>query len=125
MLTWVAIYNDGSQLPQYNEDKSENKYTDIKRYILKQFLLWDGTDVRFVLNLRPTLKLIYRRRVAMSMDNKIKNIIHIIGYQQNIAGKNIQHLNFINDTTGFIEVTDGFQENHPWFYPVIFLPEEQ
>lgn len=125
MLRWAAVYNDGSHLPQYNEDGSENKYTDINRDILKQFLLLDETSVRFILNLKPEYKLIYRRRTAIKMDSKVKGIIHIVGYQQNINGGNIQYINFISDSTGIIEVTDGFKEDHKWFYPVRFLPEEE
>ena len=125
MLRWAAVYNDGSLLPQYNEDGSENKYTDINRDILKQFLLLSTTSVRFILNLKPEFKLIYRRRTAIKMDSNVKGIIHIVGYQQNISGKNIQHINFISESTGVMEVTDGFKEGHQWFYPVIFLPEEE
>jgi len=125
MLRWAAVYNDGSHLPQYNEDGSENKYVDINRDILKQFLLLDNTSVRFILNLKPELKLIYRRRTAITIDSKVKDIIHIVGYQQNVAGKNIQHINFISDSTGVIEATDGFKDGHKWFYPIIFLPEEK
>lgn len=125
MLRWAAVYNDGSRLPQYNEDGSENKYTDINRDILVRFLLVDETSVRFILNISADQRLIYRRRVAIMMNSKVKGIIHIVGYQQNIAGKNVQHINFISDSTGVIEVTDGFKEDHQWFYPVVFLPEEE
>ena len=124
MLRWAAVYNDGSQLPQYNEDGSGNKYTDINRDILKQFLLLDETSVRFILNLKPEFKLIYRLRTAKNSNNDVIERVHIIGYQQNVAGKNIQNINFIVDSTGVIEVTDGFRENHAWFGPVVLLPEE-
>ena len=124
MLQWVAVYNDGSLLPQYNEDGSENKYVDINRDILKQFLLLDKTSVRFILNLKPEFKLIYRLR-TIKINNDVKERVHIVGYQLNISGKNIQHINFIVDSTGVIEVTDGFRENHAWYSSINFMPEEE
>lgn len=124
MLRWAAVYNDGSHLPQYNEDGSENKYTDINRDILKQFILLDETSVRFILNLKPEFKLIYRLR-TIKINNDVKERVHIVGYQQNISGKNIQQINFIIDSTGVIEVTDGFRENHAWYSSINFLPEEE
>lgn len=124
MLRWVAVYNDGLRLPQYNEDGSENKYTDINRDILKQFLLLDETSVRFILNLKPEFKLIYRLR-TIKINNDVKERVHIVGYQLNISGKNIQHINFIVDSTGVIEVTDGFRENHAWYSSINFMPEEE
>ena len=124
MLRWAAVYNDGSLLPQYNEDGSENKYTDINRDILKQFLLLSTTSVRFILNLKPEFKLIYRLR-TIKINNDVKERVHIVGYQQNISGKNIQHINFIVDSTGVIEVTDGFRENHAWYSSINFMPEEE
>ena len=125
MLRWAAVYNDGSHHPQYNEDGSENKYVDINRDILKQFLLLDETSVRFILNLKPELKLIYRLRTAKNSNNDVIERVHIVGYQQNVSGKNIQHINFIVDSTGVIEVTDGFRENHAWYGPVVLLSDEK
>lgn len=118
MLTWEAFYTTGS-LSQYNEDGTENKYTDINRNILTRFLLKD-TKVRFVLNLDTDKKLIYRKRIAKSLMNNVKETVYIIGYQH---GSN-QSINFYFESTGHVETTDGFKEGHKWYYPVVFLEEE-
>lgn len=127
MLIWTAVYKDGTYLPQYNEDDSENKYGNINRDILERFILVDReTDkVKFALNLDPSKKLIFRRRTAISMQSKVTEIAYIIGWQESVRGKAVQNINFYFESTGHIEMIDGFKEDHRWFYPVRFLPEEE
>lgn len=126
MLSWKALYTDNTSLPQYNEDGSENKYSNISRNILDRFILIDEKrSVKLILNLDRNKKLVYRRRVAMNMMNSIKDTCHIVGWQEKVGTKNKQFLCFVFESTGHIEVTDGFKERHPWYYPVIFLPEEE
>lgn len=126
MLTWVAVYNGDDILPQYNEDGIENKYGDIDRDRLERFILIDSETkgVKLVLNLDPSKMLIYRRRTAIDIQSKKKEVVYIVGYQERIGDIARQCINFIFESTGHIEVTDGFKENHSWFYPVIFLPYE-
>ena len=119
MLNWVAVY-DGDTLPQYNADGTENKYVDIDRDRLTKFVLIDNDRVRFVLNIGVGKKLIYRRRTAISVQSKVKEVVHIVGYQE--SGH--QSICFLFESSGHIEMTDGFKEDHRWFYPVSFLPEE-
>lgn len=127
MLTWEARYNDGSYLPQYNEDGSENKYIDINRDTLKKFILVNSRgDVKFVLNLDQGKKLIFRRRIAKNVaSNAVTETVYVIGWQQNVSGIAVQSINFYFESTEYVEITDGFKENHQWYYPVIFLPEEE
>lgn len=123
-MYWIADYGDKC-LPQYNDDDTENKYTDIDRDRLTRFLLVDELgSIRVVLNLTPDKKLIYRRRVAMSVFTKTRKVVYILGWQQNINNNNVQFLNFYFED-GHIETTDGFKEDHQWYYPVVFLPEEE
>lgn len=127
MLTWVAVYNGNNTLPQYNEDGIESKYTDIDRDKLERFVLIDSEteQVKLVLNLDSSKKLIYRRRTAIDMHSEKKEVVHIVGYQERIGRVTRQGIDFIFESTGHIEVTDGFKEDHRWFYPVRFLPEEE
>ena len=120
---WEAIYNDGNILHQYNGDGTENKYIDIDRHRLIRFILHDSYGPAIVLNLTRSKKLIYRRRVALNLNSKIQEVVYIAGWQENIEGKNIQMLCFLFED-GHIEIANHFSENHPWFYPVIFLPDE-
>lgn len=121
-INWIAQYNDGVVLSQFNEDGTENKYSDIDRERLERFVLLDGDQVRIVLNMDHGKKLIYRRRVAKSVLNNLIDTVHIVGYQE--AGRG-QTILFLFESSGHIEVTDGFKEDHKWFYPVRFLPEER
>lgn len=125
MLEWGVAYGDGNTLTQYNADGTENKYSDIDRDRLKRFILFDKTKPKIVLNLDPSKKLIYRRRTALNAFTNHKEVVYIIGYQENIDGVARQNISFLFDSTGHIEITDGFKEGHRWFYPVIFLPEEE
>ena len=121
---WEAIYNDGNILHQYNDDGTENKYIDIDRPRLIRFILHDSFGPAIVLNLTQSKNLIYRRRVAVNLNSKVQEVVYIAGWQEKIEGRNIQMLCFLFED-GHIEVTDHFHEKHPWFYPIIFLPDER
>ena len=104
MLQWVAVYDGNETLPQYNEDGTENSYSDIDRERLERFVLTEGAKVKLVLNVDPSKKLIYRRRVAKNvMSNSVREIVHIVGYQENIEGVSRQNVSFIFESTGHIE----------------------
>lgn len=122
---WKVVYNDKTELPQYNDDGSENKYTDINRNKLIQFSLWEkDLDIPvLVIHLDSQKRLIYRRRVALTFDGR-KTIVHLVGWQENVEGKNSQMICFAFED-GHIEVVDRFSENHPWFYPINFLDIEK
>lgn len=123
MVSWRAVYEDGSALGQYDARGVEvAKYTDIDRVRLRQFIVVgdDGKPI-LVLHLKPPMKLIYRQRVALNMKGEETRII-LVGWQENRGGANFQSVTAI--FPDHLEVLDGFDEGHPWFYPVKFLPEE-
>lgn len=125
-MRWRAVYSDGSCL-EYNSDGSENKYTNIDRQHLTQFhLLKDNVSV-LVIHLEPSRKLIYRRRVAVHVSGPkagTQETIYLVGWQENREGINFQVICFVFED-GHIEILDKFRENHKWFYPIVFLPEEK
>ena len=127
MLVWNAVSSDGSCFSQYNEDGSENKYIDIDRENLERFVLVDSETgkVKLVLNLDSDKKLIFRRRTAKNLHNEVTEVVYILGWQQNIERRSVQAIAFYFESSGHIELTDGFKEDHQWFYPVTFLPEEE
>ena len=114
MIIWAAAYNDATTLYQYNDDGTENKYQDIDRDKLVEFTLLrvpevyigDGTTatkpdlthppfpVRFSLWLETGQQLIYRRRTQMG--RKI-TVIHLVGWQQKIAGQIVQSISYVPD----------------------------
>jgi len=91
-LRWIAQYNDGTILKQYDKEK-ENKYRDIDRKNLKYFDIYkDGLIFR--LHLSDGKRLIYRRRVIMTAGDGSKVII-IVGFQETIRGVNRQAITLI------------------------------
>ena len=137
-VEWKAIYDDGKSLSQYNGDGTENKYANIDRNKLIQFVLFEKNhliergreriwgDPKIVIHLDNDKRLIYRRRVAIAFSGANagkQETVHLVGWQEKKQGINIQMICFLFED-GHIEIVDRFQENHPWFYSVIFLPEE-
>ena len=127
-IEWGVAYNNGDGLLQYNEDGTENKYTDIDRTHLIKFYLFergvhDRVNQKLSINLSGNKKLIYRHRVAMNLTKNTREEVIIAGWQENIEGRNVQMLSFIFED-GHIEIADHFSENHPWFYPIRLLPDE-
>ncbi len=126
-LEWVAVYNDGSILRQFNDDGTENRYGDIDRKRLSEFHLVARDEDRIVLAyaLEPGQRLIYRKRYSMSGITGEKNwVIYIVGWQQTINGKNIQNVSFIFPDGSIINLP-RFRENHPLFYSIQFIDGEE
>ena len=123
-VEWKAIYNDGTELPQYNEDGSENKYPDIDRSKLIQFVLLYFGIPHVVIHLDDNKRLIYRRRVAQSVTKGIIEVVYLAGWQEKIKRKNVQMICFLFED-GHVEIVDRFYEKHPWFYSIVFRPEER
>ena len=120
---WEAVYADDSKLKQYDDKGKGRKYTDIDRSKLKKFILYKDDEPVIVLNLTGNKKLIYRRRVAKQLGTKKEEVVYLVGWQEKVGGKNVQSISFLFED-GHIEVLDRFKENHAWYGPVKFLPDE-
>lgn len=124
---WIAVYDDGSIFRQYDEDGTEHRYADIDRDRLAEFHLrvrgQDKTVVAYAFD--PGMRLIYRRRVAMSgvTGEKIWTI-HMVGWQQTVRGKNVQSISWVFPDGSIIN-TGRFRKDHPIFYGVELLPFEE
>ena len=123
-LFWKAIYNNGTEINQYNEDGTVNKYIDIVRTGLVQFVIYNGDKSVLVVHLDSNKNLIFRRRVAMKLISSKQEVVYLAGWQENKNGINIQQISFIFED-GHIEVVDGFKKDHKWFRPIIFLEDEK
>lgn len=122
-VEWLAVYNDGTTLSQYNENGSENKYIDIERSTLIQFvLLCDGTP-KVVVHLDQNKKLIYRIRTAANNKGVIERV-YLVGWQERSNSVNTQMISFLFGD-GHIEIVDRFYEDHAWFYSINFIVEER
>ena len=121
--SWKAIYRDGSSLSQFNENRSENKYFDIDRNRLAQFVLIRNGAPAVVIHLGGNKKLIYRMRRAM--DNKGHHEdVYLAGWQEKRNGQNVQMIMALFEDNR-VEIVDCFNEKHPWFYSINFLKEEK
>ena len=90
-----------------------------------------GKSVLFTLHLEEGQKLIYRHRgfTEPGLDKKQSKEpeIYLIGWRQNVNGKDIQSITYILDWIG-----RGFQlhqagkfKDHPWFYEPVWREFEK
>lgn len=115
-IHWVAVYTDGTVLPQYNEDDSENSYKDVDRHRLQSFAIFDGDHpvVRYHFD-QPGLKLIYRRRTWKRSDVDGETAFFLVGWQKTVAGESLQSISVVGrlpDGTASVEVISKWHENH-------------
>jgi hypothetical protein len=93
----VAVYNDEPFLAHFNDDGSENRYEDIDRNRLTHFAMLNGDNkpILVVEMERPTQKLIYRRRTFIDLVGKVKGVVFLVGWHENIGGKSIKVISYI------------------------------
>lgn len=134
---WKAVYDDGTSLDQLEPDGVLNKYTDIDRSKLINFLLIEAETgkPKVILHLKPGQKLIHRRRVTKriplsklffenNLDASLEETVWIVGWHENRRGVNIQMLLFVFED-GTVEFMDRWTESHALYSPVILLSEEE
>jgi len=102
LITWIAHYNDGSELRQRNGTEKAT-YQDIDRENLAAFTLQMNDQPLVIIDFRddtnddPEIgrkRLIWRIRHQMdSKGNRVK--IHLAGWQRNIKGRNVQAIYFV------------------------------
>ncbi len=122
-ITWKAVYPEGC-LNQYNEDGSVNKYTDIDRTMLKYFELYKEDKLILRVHLGDGKRLIYRRRVALGLDGKIKGVVYLLGWQKTVSGENIQSICYVFED-GHIEMAGAWDEKSPFSYAPNLIKEEK
>jgi len=126
-LFWVAVYRDGTNLEQYNADGSENAYRDIDRERLGEFNLIAKVDgipptPVFLMQLQPPRQLIYRRRTQKHFavtGEAGEDVWHMVGWQLNLAGRNVQSIAWVHDRGFPVIVRGRFAEpgEHALFAP--------
>ena len=126
-LVWVAVYNDGTNFAQFNEDGTENSYHNIDRTKLTEFHMVrvDNQETVFAMALEPEQRLVFRRRVSMSGDTgEILRIIYLVGWQQTVGRKNVQSLNWILPDLSIVQ-TGKFREDSQIFYEIAWMEDEK
>jgi len=98
MLTWEALYKDGTKLTQYNEKGEANGYENIDRSKLAAFCIRRDNEQEpfYRVFLNSEQRLIFRRRVWKKTTGERKDLL-MIGWQQTVNGKNIQNISYIHE----------------------------
>lgn len=114
-ISWTAVYENGEELEQYNEDHSENLFGAINQSQLIMFVLKSDSGKIWAVDLqdgsfrvgdevidfdgfesRLDYKLIYFRRVRRTMgmfgEDPSSQVTQHLGWQVNIDGKNYQRV---------------------------------
>jgi hypothetical protein len=119
-MNWEARYNDGTVLPKFNDDGSENRYEDIDRGKLESFALFmeiDGVNHPAIeLHLDPGQNLIYRRRVEKRSDG-VEFVVYLVGWKMQVGGETVQSIAYISEA-GEVHLAGKWRDNHPWFYAI-------
>ena len=126
--SWIAQYNDGEFLPQYEWSKGsiikENKYGDIDRKRLIAFELVAKDRDNFCIWLEPGQRLIYRRRSQLNVSMNQTVVFHLVGWQHTINGQNIQSMLLIHPS-GDIEMIGKWKEDHVLYCAPILIEAEK
>ena len=112
---WKAVYADGTELLQCNEDGSVNKYPDINRSKLKAFELYKDGRLLFRMQLGKKKKLIYRRRVAKRLTGGAEAVVYIVGWHKKVKGKSLKKIAFVYED-GHVEFKEDWEESSKWHY---------
>jgi len=126
-LAWIAVYGEDDYLFQFNDDGTENGYSDIDRGRLKEFHIINKETKKhvFALALDEGQRLIYRKRIQVSgISGEKLWEIYLVGWQQTVKGTNVQAISWIFPDGSIIQ-TGRFQEDHGIFYSVELLDFEK
>lgn len=125
-LIWAAKYKDNTTIAQYDKDGTPISTESIPRDGLRVFMLIDQYNrAAFIQELRPGQQFIYRRRTALKTGADVIEVIHIVGWQQQIGEEIVRHMSFIYESDMRIEMgdfrkdmRDGYGRVEQWRYPV-------
>jgi len=124
LFFWVAVYQDGTTLPQIDISGRENLYKDIDRERLVRFDLVETTtgEPKVILHLQKGMRLIARRRTFIRNDGQ-RGVVWLVGWQETKNGINFQVVNFVFPD-GHIETINHFVGDHILYGNVILTDDE-
>ena len=115
-MQWVAYYEEGNWLRQYDDDGTEHSYRDIDRNRVTSFALYDGppaTRKILHLHLLEGQRLIYRRRVELPSNT----VVYLVGWQKTINGENVQSIAYVFPE-GEVIMAGKWNEQDRWMYSI-------
>lgn len=85
-VVWVAVYSDGSQICEYDENGENNSSEDIDRQRLREFKLIDSKS-RTVISQEIVSGqcFFYRRRTALQTGRDVVEVMHMFGWRRLIT----------------------------------------
>lgn len=101
-LTWVAIYDDGSDLKEYEVPNTEH----IDRDRLREFRLYDGEKLVFSAFFDKKRRLIFRRRTFIDASGNFKGIVYLVGWHQKVGKGSVKSICYVYED-GHIEFDDS------------------
>lgn len=113
-FTWIAKYQNGLAVAQYNEDGTE---ISTERLPAKQTLYTFSiinrltNTIIFMLHFDPGQRLIYRRRVRIVQGGE-SHAVYLVGWQQLICGRNVQSIAYIFEPSGYVLMAGKFREDN-------------
>lgn len=103
-LTWVAVLEDGTQFPQYQEEEKSSE--SIPRAKLRKFCLVDDANtVVFVKELEPGWRFFYRRRTALPVKGEVQ-VVHVVGWSVPVGGVWVSQVAFVYEADGAVCLGD-------------------
>jgi len=127
MLTWTALYRDGSKLHQIDPVTGQETSSErIDRAKLAAICLLDGDRPIILQRFTAGQRVIFRRRVELHEQSGRKTVVYLLGWQRTVAGCNVQHVSAVFPMPGgwAIENIDRWREGHRWFYPIAPVPAD-
>lgn len=116
--TWLAVYNDGTSLLQYNDDKEISVDALDKKKLYQFRLINEEGSIIFAYEFKKGQYPFYRRRTAINPEGVLE-VIHIIGQMSRINGEQYTNVAFVYESSGRIEVGD-FNCGAKWKHPIEF-----
>jgi len=118
-FNFTVLYRNGNKVTL----SDTQSYDDIQRDGIEAIVVKIKNSELFTLWLEAEQRLIYRHRRVKSAgvpDTEQKEPdIYLIGWRQNVNGKDIQSITYICDWPGRgfqIHQAGKFKADHPWFY---------
>ena len=122
-LRWIAVYRDGTSLAS---DDAPSEQID-RGQVVRLALVDAARGYQIVVqHLEPGWRLIYRRRTELRAGQP-SLVAHLLGWQQTVAGRNVQHVSVVFEDDGggwHVENIGRWREDHPWFYPIAPVPAD-
>lgn len=92
-FNWIAEYEDGTSIPQYDKQGNPNKIDDLDKDKLRYFALIPKKEglFKYIVELDPSKDLIFYRRNMGNLKDGIKKVLYFIGWKKKIGDQEIKN----------------------------------